>query len=206
MRTSGGHLVLTPRTGYADEEAVARHEVMPGALREAVGAHYLHFTNLRQPVAVSGDAVSGDDAALTGAGTGWADELIPDGATVLAGYEHPHLRSFAAVTTNTFGAGRVTYVGTVPDRALSASLARWVADTSLPADPWRAVRPESVTCTSSVTPDGRVVRFLHNWSWNDVDYVPPAATRDLISGAEIEQRASRSGSTSWDVRVLVEAQ
>ena len=116
-----------------------------------------------------------DDAGLTGSATDWADELIPDGATVLAGYEHPHLRSFAAITTNAFGAGRVTYVGTVPDRALSASLARWLADTSLPADPWRAARPESVTCTSSVTPDGRVLRFLHNWSWNDVDYVPPAA-------------------------------
>ena len=38
--------MLTPRTGYADEEAVARHEVMPGVLREAAGASYLHFTNL----------------------------------------------------------------------------------------------------------------------------------------------------------------
>jgi beta-galactosidase len=132
---------------------------MPGVLRDAVGAHYLHFTNLRHSVDVVGDG-----AGLTGSGTGWADELIPDGATVLARYQHPHLKSFAAITTNTYGAGRVTYVGTVPDRALSASLARWLAATSLPADPWRSARPDSVTCTSSVTPDGRVVRFLHNWS------------------------------------------
>jgi beta-galactosidase len=198
---SGGHLVLTPRTGYADEEAVARHEVMPGVLRDAAGAHYLHFTNLRQAVAVSG----GDDAGLTGSGTGWADELIPDGATVLAGYDHPHLKSFAAITTNAHGAGRVTYVGTVPDRALSASLARWLAETSLPNDPWRSARPESVTCTSSVTPDGRVVRFLHNWSWDDVDYVPPAASRDLISGADVAA-GEPLRLTSWDVRILMEAQ
>ncbi len=198
---SGGHLVLTPRTGYADEEAVARHEVMPGVLRDAVGAYYLHFTNLRQPVAVSGD----DEAGLSGSATGWADELIPDGASVLAGYEHPHLKSFAAVTTNAFGTGRVTYVGTVPDRALSASLARWLAETSLPADPWRAARPESVTCTASVTPDGRTVRFLHNWSWHDVDYVPPAATTDLISGADVAA-GEPLRLTSWDVRILVEAQ
>jgi beta-galactosidase len=174
--------------------------VMPGALRDAVGAYYLHFTNLRQPVAVSGD----DDAGLTGSAIGWADELIPDGATVLASYEHPHLKSFAAVTTNAFGTGRVTYVGTVPDRALSASLARWLADTSLAADPWRVARPESVTCTSSVTPDGQVVRFLHNWSWQDVDYVPPAATTDLTSGAGVAA-GEPLRLTSWDVRILVEA-
>jgi beta-galactosidase len=179
---------------------------MPGVLRDAVGAHYLHFTNLRHPVEVSGSALSGDNGSvLTGAATGWADELIPDDATVLARYAHPHLKSFAAITTNTFGAGRVTYVGTVPDRSLSASLARWLADTSLPADPWRSARPESVTCTASVTPDGRVVRFLHNWNWNDVDYVPPVATRDLISGAELDA-GEPLRLTSWDVRVLVEAE
>ena len=96
----GGHLVLTPRTGYADEEAVARHEVMPGVLRDAAGAHYLHFTNLRSPV-----GVSGSDGGLTGSATAWADELIPDGATVLARYDHPHMKNFAAITTNVFGSG-----------------------------------------------------------------------------------------------------
>ena len=195
---AGGHLVLTPRTGYADEEAVARHEVMPGALRHAAGAHYLHFTNLRSPV-----AVSGSDGDLTGSATAWADELIPDGASVLARYDHPHLKNFAAVTTNVFGAGRVTYVGTVPDRALSASLARWLAATSLVEDPWRSNQPDSVTCTSSVTPDGRILRFLHNWAWEPVDYQLPRAARDVLSGDELSpERPLRLG--AWDVRILLE--
>jgi beta-galactosidase len=75
----------------------------------------------------------------------------------------------------------------------------------LPADPWRSARPDSVTCTSSVTPDGRVVRFLHNWSWTDADYVPPAASHDLISEAEVAA-GEPLRLTSWDVRVLMEAQ
>ena len=62
-----------------------------------------------------------------------------------------------------------------------------------------------MTCTYSVTPDGRVVRFLHNWNWDDVDYMPPAASRDLISGESIEQ-GQPLRLTSWDVRVLVEAE
>ena len=89
---AGGHLVLTPRTGYADEEAVARHEVMPGALREAAGVRYDEFTNLTESVQVRATG----EATLTGAATGWADGLIPEGASVLAAYEHPHLRQFAS--------------------------------------------------------------------------------------------------------------
>ena len=39
--------------GYADEEARPRHEVMPGRLREAVGATYSEYTNLTVPVPVA---------------------------------------------------------------------------------------------------------------------------------------------------------
>ena len=62
---AGGHLVLTPRTGFADEEAVVRHTVMPGVLREAVGAHYLEFTNLVSDVPVRANP-SGGDLAVHG--------------------------------------------------------------------------------------------------------------------------------------------
>ena len=72
--------MLTPRTGYADEEAVVRHEVMPGLLREAAGVQYLEFTNLREAVPVTAVGPHG----LAGAATGWADELVPEGAEVLA--------------------------------------------------------------------------------------------------------------------------
>ena len=74
---AGGHLVLTPRTGYADEEAVARHVVMPGILREAAGAHYLEYTNLAGPVPVTAPTAG---TGSSGAATGWADGLVPEGA------------------------------------------------------------------------------------------------------------------------------
>ena len=52
---AGGHLVLGFRSGYADDEARPRPEVMPGRLREAVGASYGEYTNL----AVAGAAAIG---------------------------------------------------------------------------------------------------------------------------------------------------
>ena len=197
---AGGHLILSPRTGYATEEGVARHVVMPGVLRAAAGVHYLEYTNLARPIPVS---AADPDAGIGGAATAWADCLIPETAATLARYEHPHLEEYAAVTTNRHGAGRVTYVGTVPDRALSRGLAEWLASTSIEPDPWRQPAHSPVRCTAAVTPDGSVLRLVHNWSWTPAELTVPAAAEDLLSGAEL-----RSGDTvrlgRWDVRVLVE--
>ena len=197
---AGGHLVLTPRTGYADEEAVARHEVMPGTLREAAGLRYEEFTNLTEPVHV----LPVGEPTLTGAGTGWADGLIVEGADVLAGYEHPHLRQFAAIATNAFGSGRVTYVGTVPDRELSRSLAHWITTASVPDDPWRTCWPLPVRCTSSRAADGRVVRFVHNWDWEPTKFTVPARASRLGSDKPIDAGGTLSLGP-WDVQILVES-
>lgn len=179
---------------------------MPGVLRPAAGAHYQEFTNVLTPVTITqGDGPS-NGPALHGQATAWADGLIPDGpegATVLAGYEHPHLAQFAAVTTHEYGGGRVTYVGTVPDRELARSLADWVAAVSLPSDAWREDRPASVTCTSATTADGAVLRFVHNWGWAPVDHRLPGDVRDLFTGAPLAA-GSVLALGPWDVRVLIE--
>ena len=119
---AGGHLVLGFRSGYADDEARPRAEVMPGRLREAVGASYGEYTNLAVPVPLrQGDAGFALPDGATA--TAWADALVPEGAETLVRYEHPHLGRWAAVTSNAHGQGRVTYVGTLPDRPLAVALA-----------------------------------------------------------------------------------
>ncbi|RYV50789.1 beta-galactosidase [Pengzhenrongella frigida] len=193
---AGGHLVLTPRTGYADADAVVRSTVAPGVLRGAAGVHYLEYTNLVHPVPVTG-------AGWTGAGTAWADGLLVDDAEVLAGYDHPHLGQFAAVTTRVAGAGRVTTVGTVPDRELAGHLARYLARTSLPVDPWRDARPETVTVTAAVNAAGERLRFVHNWSWEPATYRLPAAVRDVLDDVALAA-GELLALGPWDVRVLRE--
>lgn len=192
----GGHLVLTFRTGYADEEARPRPEVMPGVLTPAVGAHYLEYTNLTEPVPLR------SENGFDGLATGWADGLVTDTATPLAVYEHPHLGRWAAITTNGYGKGRVTYVGTLPDSGLASSLAAWVAATSLPSDPWRR-QPDSVTSTAATARDGSRLRFLSNWSWQTTTITVPAQARDLLSGDAFETgREIALG--PWDVRIFRE--
>jgi beta-galactosidase len=196
---AGGHLVLGPRTGYGDQLARARTDVMPARLAESVGAWYDEFANLAEPVAlVRPDGSPLDPAG--GAATRWADGLTADGADVLAGYDHQHLGRWAAATTREHGAGRITYVGTVPDPAFARTLLRW----AVPAgdDAWRSLG-ETVTSTSGRSRSGRRLRFVHNWSWTPVTVPVPAAVRDVLTDARLAADDELELGP-WDVRVLVE--
>ena len=113
-----------------------------------------------------------------------------------------HLREFPAATTNAYGRGRVTYIGTVPDRELAAGLAGYVAEVSVTPDPWRSARPPSTTCTTSVAADGRVLRFVHNWSWAPAQLTLPRDMIDILAESEASTRDLELG--PWDVRVLAE--
>ncbi|WP_026930405.1 beta-galactosidase [Glycomyces tenuis] len=195
---AGGHLIVGPRTGYGDEEARARLEVKPGRLAEAAGAWYDEFANLSGRVAVRAAEGSPLELPEGAAATRWADGLRLDGAEALAEYVHPHYGQFTAASTRAHGKGRVTYVGTVPDPAFAKALFQWIA----PEDAWRPSHP-SVTATSGRTGDGRTVRFVHNWSWDEVDFELPSAVRDALGeGSYASGDTLRLG--AWDVRVLVE--
>jgi beta-galactosidase len=142
---AGGHLVLGPRTGYADSEARARVESF---------VRLDEFSNITGPVPVIFGAQRGN-------ATRWIDGLEPSGAEVLASYEHPHFGQWPAITTTAHGRGRITTVGTVPDARLAATLFRWLV-------PRAPDLPDSVTVTSATSVDGRKIWFVHNWSWDPV--------------------------------------
>ncbi|GAA4723259.1 beta-galactosidase [Phytohabitans rumicis] len=194
---AGGHLVLGPRSAYADPEARARREVQPARLAGAAGVWYDEFSNLTADVPVRAADTSPLRLPDGAAATRWVDGLQLDGAEVLAGYEHPHFGRWPAATTRAYGAGRITYVGTVPSAGLAEALFRWaVPDVT----GWRDT-PPTVTSTGATAPDGRRVRFLHNWSWEPATVTAPEPVRDVLSGAEYEAGAALT-LTAWDVRIL----
>ncbi len=185
----GGHLVLGPRTGYADEEARARAERAPARLAEVAGCWYDEIATLPSPVRV--------DGSLAGAGTGFAEGLEPDGAEVLARYRHPHLGRWAAITTRAVGAGRVTVVGTVPDLELASTLIEWLVPE--PTAGWAT--DASVTVSTATPPASGRVHVAHNWSWEPALATPSEPLVDLLSGAEHPAGAPLALGP-WDVRIL----
>jgi beta-galactosidase len=196
---AGGHLVLGPRSCYADHEARARRDVQPARLAHSAGAWYDEFSNLDAELPLQ--AANGSPLTLPegAAGTRWADGLHADSADVLATYDHPHFGQFAAITTHQHGQGRITYVGTIPNPALGQALFRWL----LPdAGPW-APLPAGVTVSGATATDSRRIRFLHNWTWQESTVTVPVAMRDVLDDTK-HQAGAQVRLGPWDVRVLLE--
>ncbi|WP_316767202.1 beta-galactosidase [Streptomyces sasae] len=198
---AGGHLVLGPRTGYADHEARARTEPAPGRLTDAAGVSYDEFSNLVRELPVR--SVPGGPLRLPEGATAtrWADGLTVTDAEVLVAYDHPHFGRWPAVTTRRHGAGRVTCVGTVPGRDLARTLAEWLAPS--PAHGWRDL-PHTVTATTGTSPDGRRVHIVHNWSWEPASVPVPVRLTDVLHGTSLPVGTALDLGP-WDVRVLVTA-
>ena len=198
----GGHLVLGFRAGYADEHARMRASVGPGSLRTATGASYTEFANLARPLpvrAVEGFAPGELDGAHA---TAWAEGLELEGAQALLSYDHPHFGRFPVVTTHAYGAGRVTYVGTLPDPALGKAVAAWVLRTSGHVQGWPNI-PEHVRHTSATGAAGRRLHFLNNWSWTSTEVTAVGTLRDVVSGDNFVTN-ERIHMRSWGARVLAE--
>jgi beta-galactosidase len=187
----GGHLVVGPRTGYADREGCVREQRQPAGLSEAAGVWYDEMTNLVGPVAVVSDRLAGSAAEF-------AELLTADGADVLARFEHPHLGRWAAATTQAVGQGRITVVGALPNQALAQSLAAWLAPEAVGG--WTL--PASVTAATSNTSGSRL-HVLHNWSWDAATAAAPASLRDLLTDETLAS-GSPVQLLPWDVRVLAE--
>jgi beta-galactosidase len=192
---AGGHLVLGPRTAYADADGRVRATLAPPGLVTAAGVSYTEYANVDSlPVhAVNGSPL---DLPAGASGTGWVDGLRCDGATPLATYHHPHYGRWPAVTTVPCGAGRITYVGTVPSPALATAVARWA--TPAPVSGFAAAAPAHVT--SARLADGRRVWFVHNWSGAGVTVPIPFDLDDLLTGDSVSGELALG---EWDVRVLV---
>ncbi|MGO4595057.1 beta-galactosidase [Leifsonia sp. 2TAF2] len=159
---AGGHLVLGIRTGYGDELARARRGVAPDRLHDAAGVWYDEYSNLAEPLDVTATGTAGTAIELEpgSQATAWVDVLNLDGAETVVSYEPTELGADAAITTASIGAGRITYVGTVPNRELARSLARWLVPETA-ASTWDAQSPVTVSTGRS---GEKTVTFVHNWS------------------------------------------
>jgi beta-galactosidase len=186
----GGQLILTARTGYADEESVVRAEIGPAGFA-AAGIWYQEFMSIRHPIPVAGK--------LSGKASAWADELhTADAATqVLATYQHPHLGNFPAVTYRPVGLGAITYVGTLPDRELSLQIVEFIKERAGLKESWRENLPATVTAYIGLI-DQKLVAFVFNWSWQPTEISITGAV-DFISKSEISNPLKLS---AWDARII----
>lgn len=159
---AGGHLVLTLACGFADEFSRVRWSRAPGPLRPAAGMSYQEFSNLGHPVGVL--SALGDFVVSNGArATAWADGVQPENVDTEVRFAEDHFAQFCAVTSRACGAGRVTWVSTVPNDVLARDIAVWSLSKAGVRLTWPEL-PEAVRATSARNAGGNLVWFLANWS------------------------------------------
>ncbi len=189
----GGTLVVTFKSGFADENVKVSHEIQPHILRGCLGVHYDQFTYPR------GVGLTGEIAGSGAQARAFMELLTPDSAEVLARYDHYNWGEYAAITRNRYGKGTAYYLGCMTDGAVLSS----VLDDALSAAGVEA--PESaapVIVRKGRNRDGKTVRFYLNYSPEEkaVPYRYGDGA-DLFTG-----EAVRGGDTlhigPWDLKIV----
>ena len=120
---NGGHVVMTFKSGFANENSAVRWVRAPGPLREAAGFSYQEFSNLEHPLALKDDPfhVNNTDKNANQVSY-WAEFLMLEHAKALAYYDHPFFGKWPAITENQFGQGTLIYEGTYLSDALQTAV------------------------------------------------------------------------------------
>lgn len=155
----GGHVLMTFKSGFANENNAVRSVRAPGPLREAAGVSYQEFSNLEKPVSLKGDPLkAGDENKVMY----WAEFLKLEHAKPLAFYDHPFFGSWPAITRNQFGSGTLTYEGTFLSDTLQQNIVRDALADAHVATP-AALAPHLIE-KSGVNSSGKTIHYFLNYS------------------------------------------
>ena len=198
---NGGHVLMTFKSGFTNENSAVRWERAPGPLRDAAGFTYQEFSNLEHPLALKGDPfhVPADDNKVSA----WAEFLQPTSAKPLAFYDHPFFGRWPAITRNQFGSGTLTYEGTLLSDALQQQLVlASLHDAGIPADPHAPSSP--IRIKSGITHKGQHLHYFLNYSSNSntATYTFPGG-HDLLTPTRY-QTGGKVSLGPWDLAIIAE--
>ena len=161
---NGGHVVMTFKSGFANENSAVRWVRAPGPLREAAGFNYQEFSNLELPLSLKGDpfhAGAGNQVRY------WAEFILLESAKPIAFYDHPFFGKWPAITENEFGAGSLLYEGTyLSDELQTAVLLREIQKYNLTGPDQKL--PAAVHVQHGVNRLGKRLHYYFNYSGAEV--------------------------------------
>jgi beta-galactosidase len=195
---NGGHVLMTFKSGFANENSAVRWQRAPGPLATVAGFTYQEFSSLTQPVRLRNDPYQvGADNQVSE----WAEFLELGTAKALAWYDDPVLGRWPAITRNNFGSGSLTYEGTALSDALQDAVVREVLRKSGVTD---SPLESAVRIRNAVDSKGRAVHFLMNFTGQPapVTYPFPAA-EELLSATPL-QRGQTLEIGAWNLLIARE--
>ena len=197
---NGGHVVMTFKSGFANENSAVRWVRAPGPLREAAGFSYQEFSNLDNPLALK------DDPFHMGANNQvyyWAEFLMPEHAKVVASYDHPFFGKWPAITRNEFGSGVLLYEGTYLSGALQTVVLKNELQQLSLTGPDQQL-PGSVHVQHGINRIGKRIHYYFNYSGESTDlHYSYAAGTNLLDGRAIAN-AAQITLQPWDLAIIEE--
>ena len=197
---NGGHVVMTFKSGFANENSAVRWVRAPGPLREAAGFSYQEFSNLERPLALKGDPFhAGADNKVSY----WAEFIMPEQAAIRAWYDHPFFGRWPAITENHYGAGTLLYEGTYLSDTLQKNVLLDVLKEAALAGPDQQL-PAKIHVKHGLNRLGKRLHYYFNYSseTKSFDY-SYAAGKDLLTGNTIGPPQSII-LKPWDVAIVEE--
>jgi beta-galactosidase len=197
---NGGHVLMTFKSGFTNENSAVRWERAPGPLRAAAGFTYQEFSNLEKTLALKGDPFHAAGENKVGI---WAEFLQLETAKPLAVYDHPFFGRWPAITSNHFGSGTFVYEGTaVSDKLQQAIVLDALRGVGLTGSDQQL--PSSVRVKHGISHDGRKLHYYLNYSSS-----PATAAYSYGDGADLltGQRFAQGQQTTigpWDLLVVEE--
>jgi beta-galactosidase len=197
---NGGHVVMTFKSGFCNENSAVRWVRAPGPLREAAGFSYQEFSNLEQPLGLKGDPFHAGDANKV---SYWAEFLTPEHAQPRAWYDHPFFGRWPAITENHYGSGTLLYEGTYLSDTLQKRVLLGVLKEAALAGPDQQL-PAAVWVRHGVNRLGKRLHYYFNYSGDAKSIAYSyAAGKDLLSGNTVGHSQSIS-LKAWDVAIVEE--
>jgi beta-galactosidase len=201
---SGGHVVMTFKSGFANQDSAVRWVRAPGPLREAAGFSYQEFSSLEHSLALKGDPFNVNSAGPTANQVYyWAEFLMPEHAKALAWYDHPFFGKWPAITENNFGAGTLLYEGTYLSDKLQTAILRATLEKAGITSPDQQL-PPAVHVQHGVNRLGKRLHYFFNYSGAEVKIgYPFAAGTNLLDGSAAPKAATLT-LPPWDLAIIEE--
>ena len=198
---SGGHVLMTFKSGFTNENDAVRWQRAPGPLREATGFTYQEFSNLEHPLALKGDPFhAGEENKVSE----WAEFLQLEHAEALAYYDHPFFGKWPAITRNHFGSGELVYEGTQLSDALQSKIVLDCLKSAGLTTPDQQL-PSALRVKHGTNRQGHQLHYYLNYSSSSQSFqYPYAAGQDILTGTAIAPNQSIS-IKPWDVTIVEES-
>jgi beta-galactosidase len=197
----GGHVLMTFKSGFTNENSAVRWERAPGPLAQAAGFTYQEFSNLEEPLSLKGDLlhVGADENKVHT----WAEFLQLTTAKPVAYYDDAFLGQWPAITTNQYGSGSLTYEGTLLSDELQAALVLKELKGARLTNTDQAL-PPTVRVKHGLSNDGHRLHYYLNYSSNPAEFAYSYSSgNDLLTEKPVTP-GTRATIPPWGVMVVEE--